>query len=388
MVGLAQSYSQCALWRALNGVGLAVVVPAVQSFIADSYVNEERGWAFGWLNLVGSTGAILGAMSATVLADPKGHQAASARGGGSGASAGAGGNSSIPSHGRASQMDPLLSSSVATEAGSTHMRLQKHRPSSLMAELKEQWNAVKSVIGLRTFQVVILQGVIGSVPWQAMVFFTMWLQLIGFSHNAAAFLMAIFSVGCAGGALLGGWLGDQAARRLPNAGRILCAQFSAFAGIPFSWVLLLLLPIDPTYWQLYAITLLTGGLLISWCQACANNPIFAEVVPVHLRTSIYALDRAFEGGLAAMAAPAVGLLAERVFGYRSDMIIPENGSPVEARALGKGLFTLMAFPWAICCLSYGLLFVTYKNDKDQVRNKVGVLEIPVVNNNADEKFFV
>ena len=34
-VGLSQSYWQCAIWRAINGVGLAIVVPAVQSFIAD-----------------------------------------------------------------------------------------------------------------------------------------------------------------------------------------------------------------------------------------------------------------------------------------------------------------------------------------------------------------
>ena len=35
-VGLSQTYWQCAVWRGLTGVGLAVVVPAVQSFIADT----------------------------------------------------------------------------------------------------------------------------------------------------------------------------------------------------------------------------------------------------------------------------------------------------------------------------------------------------------------
>eukprot|EP00897_Mesotaenium_endlicherianum_P007470 jgi/Mesen1/6751/ME000344S06033 len=67
-VGLAQSYWQCAIWRAVNGIGLAIVVPALQSFIADSYSDGSRGVAFGWLNLVGTVGAIGGGMTATILA--------------------------------------------------------------------------------------------------------------------------------------------------------------------------------------------------------------------------------------------------------------------------------------------------------------------------------
>ncbi len=47
----------------------------------------------------------------------------------------------------------------------------------------------------------------GTFPWQALVFFTMWLQLLGFSDLAAASLMAIFTLGCAVGSLLGGRLG-------------------------------------------------------------------------------------------------------------------------------------------------------------------------------------
>lgn len=34
-VGMSTSYFQCAVWRAFTGVGLAIVIPAVQSFVAD-----------------------------------------------------------------------------------------------------------------------------------------------------------------------------------------------------------------------------------------------------------------------------------------------------------------------------------------------------------------
>lgn len=41
------------------------------------------------------------------------------------------------------------------------------------------WAAMKAVIKVKTFQIIVLQGIIGSLPWTAMVFFTMWFELIG-----------------------------------------------------------------------------------------------------------------------------------------------------------------------------------------------------------------
>ena len=54
-----------------------------------------------------------------------------------------------------------------------------------------------------------LQGIVGSLPWNAMVFFTLWLQLLGFSNFMASLLMATFAGGCALGQLLGGALGEH-----------------------------------------------------------------------------------------------------------------------------------------------------------------------------------
>ena len=38
---------------------------------------------------------------------------------------------------------------------------------------------MKAVMKVQTFQVIVLQGLVGSLPWTAMVFFTMWFELIG-----------------------------------------------------------------------------------------------------------------------------------------------------------------------------------------------------------------
>lgn len=67
-VGASQHFLQVAFWRAVNGFGLAIVIPALQSFIADSYMDGVRGTGFGLVNLVGSFGGIGGGVLATLMA--------------------------------------------------------------------------------------------------------------------------------------------------------------------------------------------------------------------------------------------------------------------------------------------------------------------------------
>lgn len=43
----------------------------------------------------------------------------------------------------------------------------------------ESWQAMKLVMRVPTFQFIVLQGIVGSVPWTAIVFFTLWFELIG-----------------------------------------------------------------------------------------------------------------------------------------------------------------------------------------------------------------
>ncbi|GJP53642.1 hypothetical protein CLOM_g12802 [Closterium sp. NIES-68] len=59
-VGLATSYRQVAWLRGLNGIGLALVFPPIQSLIADLASPTNRGVAFGWLQFMTYFGDILG----------------------------------------------------------------------------------------------------------------------------------------------------------------------------------------------------------------------------------------------------------------------------------------------------------------------------------------
>lgn len=92
--------------------------------------------------------------------------------------------------------------------------------------------------------------------------------------------------------------------------------------------------------------------------------MFAEVVPIKHRTMIYAFDRAFEGSFSSFAAPAVGMLTERVYGYGSNLA---NGSLDQATALSRGILSMMTLPFGLCSLFYTPLYVVFKRDRDSVR---------------------
>ena len=53
-----------------------------------------------------------------------------------------------------------------------------------------------------------LQGVVGSMPWVALGFNTLYLQLLGFSDMRAAMLQALFLLGASLGSFGGGYIGE------------------------------------------------------------------------------------------------------------------------------------------------------------------------------------
>ncbi|KAI3946108.1 hypothetical protein MKX01_024864 [Papaver californicum] len=367
-VGASYRFWQVALWRAVNGFGLAIVIPALQSFIADSYEDGVRGTGFGILALVGAVGGTGGGVVATIMAGEEFW--------------------GIPGWRCAFIMMAMFSSLIGffvfmygidprelhkdltleTAEGSERTNLVDTGYAIVPSVWSESWRAMRTVMKVPTFQFIIMQGVVGSLPWTAIVFFTMWFELIGFDHKKTAALISLFTIGVSMGNLLGGFIGDGLSQIYPNTGRIMAAQFSAFMGVPFSWFLLMVIPQSVSSWSIFAVTLFFMGLTLSWCATGANNPIFAEVVPLEHRTMIYAFDRAFEGSFSSFAAPIVGILSEKIFGYNPKSVILPSGSAKEAFALSRGLVSMMCVPFALCCLFYTPLYWTYKRDRVNATN--------------------
>ncbi|XP_027074457.1 uncharacterized protein [Coffea arabica] len=362
LVGCSSTFVQLAVSRGLNGIGLAIVLPAIQSLVADSTDETNRGTAFGWLQLTGNFGSIIGGLLSVLIASTS--------------------FLGIPGWRIAFYLVGLLSIVVGILVGlfakdphyfdcnGNAKEQAPHKP--FCSEIKDLIKEAKAVISIPSFQILIAQGVFGSFSRPSLSFATMWLELIGFSHKTTAFLWTLFSLAESLGSLFGGKMGDVLAQRLPNTGRIILAQISAGSRIPLAAILLLALPDDPSSALSHGLVLFIMGLMMSWNAPATNNPIFAEIVPERARTSIYALDRSFESILGSFAPPIVGILAQHVYGYKPFPKGSTNSEEIEmdrenAAALAKALYTAIGIPMAICISIYSFLYCTYPRDRDRAR---------------------
>ncbi|XP_030924008.1 uncharacterized protein LOC115950875 isoform X1 [Quercus lobata] len=361
LVAISSTFFQVAVSRGLNGIGLAIVTPAIQSLVADSTDDSNRGMAFGWLQLTGNLGSIIGGLSSVLIASTS--------------------FMGIPGWRIAFVLVGLVSVIVGTlvylfandpNFSETDRAKGGIHRKPFWLEVKDVIKEAKSVMRIPSFQIIVAQGVSGSFPWSALSFTTMWLELIGFSHKTTALLWTLFIIAASLGGLFGGKMGDSLAKRLPNSGRILLSQISSGSAIPLAAILLLVLPDDPSTGFMHGLVLFVMGLSISWNAPATNNPIFAEIVPEKSRTSIYALDRSFESILSSFAPPVVGILAQHVYSYKP---VPKGSSDAveietdreNAASLAKALYTAIGLPMAICCSIYSFLYCTYPRDRERAR---------------------
>jgi len=342
----------------LNGIGLALVTPAIQSLVADCSDDNTRGAAFGWLQLTGNVGSIIGGMFSLMLASTT-------------VMGIAGWRAAFHIVGLISVVVGALVGLFAVDPHYVHVGNGKQLlRKSTWEEMKDLVREAKTVVRISSFQIIVAQGIAGSFPWSALSFAPMWLELMGFPRSKTGLLMITFVLASSLGGVLGGKMGDHFAVRFPDSGRIVLAQISSASAIPLAALLMLGLPDDSSGF-LHGLVMFTMGLTISWNGPATNSPIFAEIVPERSRTSVYALDRTFESVLCSFAPPTVGFLAEYVYGYKpisygagADSVGRDksNGS-----ALAKALCTAIAIPMLLCCIMYSLLYWTYPRDRERAR---------------------
>ncbi|CAL8468475.1 g8015 [Coccomyxa elongata] len=354
---------------AINGLGLALVIPNVQSVTADFYEEEHRGRAFGTLHLTSAAGAAFGGlyatnMGASHLTQYEGWRLAFAILGFVSLAIGLA-NFVFSKDPRSFDGHPPSATQHGRQNG---MRM-------FMAALKD----VKSVVTVPTFAIIIVQGIIGNIPGQALAFLTLYLQLLEVSNFKASLLVSLMMLAHAVGGQLGGWLGDVAAQRLPNAGRVIVCQVSVVAGAILTGIILKGLPHQnaSSFFAVYVTVFMLNGALNAWPAPACNNPIFAEIVPARLRTFIYAFDRSFEMAVAACAAPVVGKLAESAFGFEGTAATTGDvGHDLrKAASLSSAMLVMTAVPWALCCLAYSGLYWTYPRDKGKAITSEGFSDV-------------
>ncbi|KAK4716910.1 hypothetical protein R3W88_015248 [Solanum pinnatisectum] len=347
--------------RGLNGIGLAIVTPAILSLVADSTHDTNRGTAFGWLALTGSFGAIIGGTMSVLITETSFMGIPGWR---------------ISFHlvGIISVLVGLLVYLFAKDPRFLDRDVNANDQPPLkpfQEQVRELLKEAKTVIKVPSFKIIVAQGVFGSFLGTSLSFSTMWLELVGFSHKTTALIISLFVVSLSFGAVFGGFMGDVWAKHFPNSGRIIVSQISTGSAIPLAAILLLLLPNDPSTALLHGLVLFILGFCASWSGPAANSPIFAEIVPERARTSIYALDRCFESLLASFAPLLVGTLAQQVFRYKPITEGSSSSGEIEtdrqnAASLAKAMYTAIGIPMVICCSIYSFLYFTYPQDRDRV----------------------
>lgn len=252
-----------AVSRGLNGIGLAIVTPAIQSLVADSTDDSNRGVAFGWLQLTASFGSIIGGLCSVLIAQTSFMGIPGWR-------------ISFLLVGLVSVIVGILVRLFANDPNFSETDRAKDgiQHKSFWSEVKYLTKEAKSVIRIPSFQIIVAQGVSGSFPWSALSFATMWLELIGFSHKTTAFLWMLFIIAASLGGLFGGKMGDLLAKRLPNSGRIILSQISSGSAIPLAAILLLVLPDVPSTAFMHGLVLFIMGLTISWNAPATNKYVF------------------------------------------------------------------------------------------------------------------
>ena len=366
VLGFLSSFWGMLFVRAFTGLGLAVIFPTAQSLVADYFPKSKRGQAFGMLGLTTVLGAIVGTLYATVFSDSTilGYP------GWRFVFITVGAFSLLlgvvvwifgkdPKRGISDKEVVEEEEKAIDEEGKTKKR-------------KFQWEDYKTILTNKTFVLIVLQGIAGTIPWNSILFVVFWLEEIGFDSLLAGIAFSMVAIGAAFGNLFGGFIGDKAAKWNPDKGRIIVAQISVFSGIPMMVVLFYIIPnfalgnMSPNalLWLFIAIGIITG-FFISWSAPSTNNPIFSELFNTKIRSSAFAVDRLFEGSIAASGTYFVALIAEKAFHYSNEAI--DKGSIENILAISNSMLICTIVPWVICLAFYTFIYFTYPKDRDAVK---------------------
>eukprot|EP00933_Yihiella_yeosuensis_P062769 TRINITY_DN65763_c0_g1_i1.p1 TRINITY_DN65763_c0_g1~~TRINITY_DN65763_c0_g1_i1.p1 ORF type:complete len:488 (+),score=80.24 TRINITY_DN65763_c0_g1_i1:158-1621(+) len=332
-------YSSIIILRIVNGISFGMLSPVLQKTVAEITPEAKVGFAFGTLDMVIWVGCLISLISATTLSQEI--------------------IFGVPGWRAAFIGVGLLSLILAGMIGRFYEdppRCGPVRHVDLGLELRK----FRRYLSIPTFCIILVQGMVGTIPRAAMTFMTLFFQYCGMTNFTASLLAAMSLAGALFGSLLGGFIGDTLNAVSERHGRPATAQLSVLCAIPFVSTLFILIPQRPDMAGHYALVSFLLGLLSSWCSAGCNKPLFVKLVPPSSRASVMAWETCFEYASGQLIGPAaVGFLAEHFFGWNmqaEDMsLMSQEARAANATALGKSLFASTVFPWTLCFLLYSML---------------------------------
>jgi MFS family permease len=123
----------------------------------------------------------------------------------------------------------------------------------------------------------------------------------------------------------------------------------------------MLIPATFDSFLLYALFGFLTGFLISWCGPI-NYSIFSDIFEPEIRSSVFAVDRVFEGSVGALGTFFVAIIADATLFHSTTLTYAQIAS-----ALGSAMFIMAMIPWTLCLIFYTIGYFTYPRDYEQCR---------------------
>ena len=195
-------------------------------------------------------------------------------------------------------------------------------------------------------------------------FLLLFTELVGFSKLQLLFLILAYSIGNMGGYLMGGMLGDKAAKRYPNHGRIALAQVGIAAAAVIYFIIYTYIPLRASSFSLFAILIMGGGVA---ARIGVCTPLLYSAVSLNLKKQASALLRLVQLIAFSVSPVLCGWLAEDFYGYSviadadAEVASAQHVINVQALRLSMKDITLLAFIAYI--VIYGFMHYTFSKDR-------------------------
>lgn len=298
---------------------------------------------------------------------------------------------------RASSSSVLSATDSRTNAGRAHSTgLAELSPRRTEEELrgKELYLALTIVFlkelrdlsQNRALVTLTMARAMGSLPINALAFMVLWFQYAGLSDFGAGVSVAFAALGTIVGCVLGGHIGDRASVRNPDRGRITVAQVTQLVLCVFMIALIKFIPQDDSsIFFFIGITMIIGMLLAFPAFAC-DLPILAEVVPWRLRGTAYALSGLFLGLFSSIGSVMVGLIADKIFHYRTRTEEMDSISPGDKQhnldALSNAILLLFLSSWILVFFIYFVVARYYPSYRDKASGGAYVEPVTVLHQSS------
>lgn len=359
-VALASSSYQILFCRILVSCMLCSVMPITQSIIADISTPTNRGRYYALVGTSGTTGVIMCQLLATAISnrDVNGIR---------------GWRLSFVTVGSFSF---LLAGLLSVFGHIPESKEPAHLQPEIMTRkqfgqifMMKQFGQMMELLRIKSFCVIVSQGLFGMTAARALGFKVLWYQYCGLSDASAGILVSLSTAGAFLGNLCGGCIGDMVAVWSRWHGRQTMATISLLCSLPL--LAFIFGPVafggnSSTFW--YFAPLSFGiGLSTSWTVAGCNRPVLAEISSG--KASTMALDWSLELAFGAIFGPSIVTAASGIFGYSSSTLAVADMSQQQrhenASALAIAMLGITTVCFTTCALIYCVLHFTYEEDAER-----------------------